>query len=142
MTRKQAEIPGFERQIENAAVEEAAITYYALVRDRSALSKKEKAAQLTLEATMRAHNLLRYEYQDDDGEILVAKIVEGATKAVIEKTGEAESEIGTAVEPSGEGLLADAAKVQRDAGVAVDEGGDVVPIDSAVPRTPKKGKRR
>ena len=52
------------------------------------------------------------------------------------------SEIGTAVEPSGEGLLADAAKVQRDAGVAVDEGGDVVPIDSAVPRTPKKGKRR
>lgn len=141
MSRKQAEIPGFERQVENPAVEEAAAKYCTIRDERSALSKKEKQAQLELEATMRAHNVERYEYLDDNGEVLVAKIVTGTTKAVVEKTGEAEVEIGEGVDdPSSDGLIADAQKAQRDAGVAEDEDGNVIPLDTAAPKK-KRGSK-
>lgn len=86
--RKQKEIPGFERHVENPAVEEAARKYCQIRNERAAQSKKEKQAQLELLATMRANGLERYEYLDDDaGEILEARIVIAPEKAEVVKTG-------------------------------------------------------
>jgi hypothetical protein len=136
-TRRQSEIPGFERQVENEHVERAAAAYCTIRDERAAQSKKEKQAQLELEATMRAHGYDRYEYTDDYGEVLVARIVVGSSKAVVEKTGEADSEIGDGLD-STDSLVAQSRKAQLDAGVAESEDGDVVVPDSSVPRTKKK----
>lgn len=148
MARRQAEIPGFERQVENPAIEEAARAYVEVRDERAALSKKEKLKQLELIAIMRAHNVEVYEYQDDQGEILVVRIKQGDEKAVVEKTGEAEAEIGSGFSdgsdaPAGEdGLINQALAEQAAAGVAEDDEGNVVPIDSAKPKgKSKKGKR-
>lgn len=145
MARKQAEIPGFERQVENPAVEEAAEAYCKVRDERSAMSKREKIAMHTLLATMKAAGLTKYEYLDNQGEILMAQIETGAEKAVVKKTGEYDAEVGDGVDsdegdgPS-VGLLDQVAQAQLDANVGETDDGDVVVPDTASPRQ-KKGKK-
>ena len=144
MARRQAEIPGFEKQIENPAIEDAARAYCEVRDERAELSKKEKIKQLELLAIMRAHKVEVYEYLDDDGEILVVRIKQGDEKAVVEKTGEAEPEIGSGINPDIDqretNLITDALAAQQDAGVSEDDEGNVVPIESAKPKA-KKGRK-
>lgn len=141
--RKQQELPGIERDVEHPDIEAAAIAYRAVCVERSALSKKEHLAQLTLLATMHAHKVEVYPYQDENGEIRRARIKLGKETVVIEDTGEAESEIGVGVDTEGETptsvLAAQARKAQADAGVAESEDGDVVPRNDP-PAKKKRGR--
>jgi hypothetical protein len=147
MARKQAEIPGFERQVENEAIELAAQAYCEVRDQRAALSKKEKQKQLELQALMKAHKVPRYEYIDDNGEVLEAVIVIGEEKAVVRKTGEAESEVGEGVETGGSsgpdvhaGLIRQAEKAADDANVGESVDGDVVVPEKMAPKSTRKGK--
>lgn len=94
MVRKQAEIPGFERQVKNPAVEEAAEAFAVAGDAWSMAAKKRKQKQLELHAIMRAHNVSQYEYIDEAGEVVTARIKVGDEKVVIEKNGDAESTLG------------------------------------------------
>lgn len=142
--RKQQEIPGFERQVERPDIEAAAQAYCEIRDERSALSKREKQAQMNLLAIMRAQKVPRYEYHDENGEVLEAVIVLGEEKAVVRKTGDAESEVGQGVDepdapPIPGGLLAQARQAQADAGVAETTDGDVVPLEQSAPK--KRGRK-
>ena len=151
--RKQTELPGLEKPIENEAVEEAAQAYCELRDQRSALSKREKQAQMNLIAVMHAEvaakrlKIPRYTYLDDNGDELEVVIELGAEKAVVRKTGDAESEIGEGVAErddqgdAGDNVLRQAAASQRAAGVAENDDGDVVPTDASAPKA-KRGRPR
>lgn len=143
--RKQQELPGIERDVEHPDIEAAAIAYRAVCVERSALSKKEHLAQLTLLAAMHAHKVEVYPYQDENGDIRRARIKLGKETVVIEDTGEAESEIGEGVDTEGDetpGLIAQARKAQADAGVAEDEDGDVVPRNDPPAKKKRGGRAR
>ena len=132
MARKQKELPGLEREIKNPAVEEAAEAYCKVRDERSALSKKEKLAMLTLLATLKAQGLSKYEYLDDNGEILEALIEQGAEKAVVRKTGEAETEVGEGADSDDEESILDTAKRS-----AAKNQADVVVPETAAPKGKK-----
>lgn len=142
--QKQTEIPGFERQVDNEAVEAAALKYYGIVAERSALSKKEALAKLKLQATMAAEKVTKYRFWDEAAEAWRIARIDVKETVVIDKDKESD---GGAVDDdsiaSDEGLLADATKAQRDAGVAEDADGDVVPVDVSAPKgkRKRKGKR-
>lgn len=145
MARKQKELPGLEKQVENPQIEEAAEAFCKMRNERDALTKKTTLAMLTLLATLKTHKVEEYEYVDDFGEVLVARIKLGKEVAVVEKTGEAESEIGEGVDDE-ESILdtakRQAAKSQADSNVAEDDDGDVVVPDKAAPKTKRKGKKK
>lgn len=150
--RRQQEIPGFERQVEDPDIEAAALEYCKLRDERSALSKRESKAQALLLATMHAKRTPRYVYLDDAGEELEVVVQLGAEKAVVRRTGEAETPIGQGVEQPdapdtaaadfgpGGNVLAQAAAAQTAAGVSETDDGDVVPPDVAQPRG-KRGRK-
>lgn len=150
--RRQQEIPGFERQVEDPDIEAAARDYCALRDERSALSKRESKAQALLLATMHAKRTPRYVYLDDAGEELEVVVQLGTEKAVVRRTGEAETPIGQGVEQPdapdtaaadfgpGGNVLAQAAAAQTAAGVSETDDGDVVPPDVAQPRS-KRGRK-
>lgn len=142
MARRQAEIPGFERQVENPAVEEAATKYLEIMRERAELSKKEGRAKLDLLAVMRANNVEQYEFPDDSGEIMVVRI-NTKENVKIDKSGETNDDPGEGIDGpedvAQDGLLADARKVQQDANVEETTDGDVTVPDTAAPK--KGGKR-
>ncbi|HVK89493.1 MAG TPA: hypothetical protein VM513_35465 [Kofleriaceae bacterium] len=146
MARKQAELPGIERQIENPVVEEAAQAFVDANETWKHAGKTRTKKHIELLAQMRTHGIERYEFPDENGELLVAEIVTGDEKVVVRKTGEADVEIGEGVEASGDvtgGLLEDAARVQAANGVEVDDDGNVVPPDVAAPKAKRsKGKKR
>jgi hypothetical protein len=138
--RKQGELPGLERDVEHPEIEAAAIAYRKLCVERSELSKKEHLAQLTLLAAMHAKRVSVYPYQDENGKIRRARIKLGKETVVIED----EEESGiieevVEVELPKDGLIAQAAKAQADAGVAEDESGDVIPRDD--PPAKKRGRK-
>lgn len=146
MTRKQTEIPGFERQVENPAVEEACVKWLEVTRQRAELSKKEAQAKAAAQATMQAHGYTEYRFWDDVlGGYRPARIDTKET-IVIDKDIEHDDPPGESVEagedpgPS-EGLLADAAKAQKDANVAEDPDGDIVVPDEAPPAKKRGGRK-
>ncbi len=136
---KQTEIPGFERQIENEAVETAAVKYYDIVFERSALSKKEAVAKLELQATMAAQKVTKYRFWDANAEAWRVARIDVKEVVVIDKEADTEDapvEDGSIA--SDEGILADAKKAQRDAGVAEEDGDIVVPDAPAAKGSRKK----
>lgn len=140
---KQTEIPGFERQVENEEVEKAATKYYDLVFERSALSKKEAVAKLELQATMAAQKVTKYRFWDENAEAWRIARIDVKETVVIDKDAEQDGEPADDTLAGNEGLLADAKKAQRDAGVAEDDEGDVVPVEASAPKKRGgKGKRR
>ncbi len=146
MARKQAELAGFERQVANPAVEEQAQRFVVANETWKQAGKKRTQEHLGLLAQMRTHGLERYEFPDENGELLVAEVLTGDPKVVVRKTGEADIEIGEGVESgddtsTGGGLLEDAAALQQANGVAENEDGDVVPPDVAAPKK-KRGRKK
>lgn len=141
MARKQKELPGLEKQVENPAVEEAAQKFCELRDEHDAIGKKKTDAMRMLLAQLKTHGLKEYEYTDENGNVLVARIKEGKESAVVENAGEAELEVGG--DDAGEaGILEEARaakKAQHDVNVETDDEGDVVVPERAAPK--KKSKR-
>ena len=142
MARKQKELPGLEKQVENPAVEEAAQKFCELRDEHDAIGKKKTDAMRMLLAQLKTHGLKEYEYTDENGNVLVARIKEGKESAVVENAGEAEFEVGDGDGDGEAGILDEARaakKAQRDVNVETDDEGDVVVPERAAPK--KKSKR-
>lgn len=144
MTKKklrQMQIPGTERT-EIPEVEKAAEALREAIADKIEAAHKAAQKQRDLIAAMVAAKVKVYRYHDEHGEEIEARI-EDEPKAKVKKTGEAESELGSGLEPSDSvpaGLVNEALRSQAEAGVEVDEGGDVVPPDKAAPKK-KRGRK-
>lgn len=145
MARKQQEIPGFERQAENPAIEEAAFALVELENEHSAIGRKKTLAMHTLLATLKAHNVPKYEVVNPEtGEVFVAQIKLGKETAVVVKSGEVEDvedESDATDTGPGEGILAQAAKAQADANVEETDDGDVTVPDKPAPKAKRKKAR-
>jgi hypothetical protein len=144
MTRpkRQAELPGIERQVANEDVEAACVKWYDVMAERAKLSKKEADAKATAMATMRAHKLDEYQFWDENAEVYRTARIESKEAIVIAKDIEHDGDAGEGVDPSelgSDSILADAAKTQSNAGVAENDEGDVVPTDASVPKSKKRG---
>lgn len=146
MARKQKELPGLEKQVENPAIEEAAEKYVEILAEHNALSKKKTDAMRMLLAQLKTHGLKEYEFADENGEILIAKIKEGKETAIVESAGESAGEVeleaGDSDAGDDDGLVVEAArakKAQHDVNVETDDDGDVVVPETAAPK--KKSKR-
>lgn len=146
MARKQAEIPGFERQIQNPAVEAAADAFVEASAAWSAAGKERARKHVELLVTMKGENVMSYEFPDENGEYVTVRRKVGEEKVVIERNGDADSAIGEGLSSEDEaatagGLLDDAARAQASVGVAEDDEGNVVPPDVAAPKKKRGGKR-
>lgn len=139
MARRQKEIPGFEKQIENEAIEKAAESFVEANEAWKKAAKTRGAKQMELLATLRAEKRERYEFVDETGNVLVAKIAYGDEKAVVEKSGESETSPDDDSADHTDGLVAQAQKAQKDANVEESDGDVVVPETSA-PKSKRKKK--
>lgn len=139
MARRQKEIPGFEKQIENPVIEAAAESFVEANAAWKKAAKTRGAKQIELLATLRSEKREQYEFVDENGNVMVAKIVYGDEKAVVEKSGESESSPDDETADT-DGLVAQAQKAQKDANVEEDPFGDVVVPETSVPKKKRKKK--
>lgn len=146
--KKQLNIPGTERK-QVPEVEQAAESYREARDERCEMSRREKQKKLELLAVMKAHKVKRYKYDDENGEEILVSLDDKEPDVKVQRTGEAESEVGEGVSsgeggpPAGmSGLIAEAMKDQASSSVEENDDGDVTVPETSAPKSKRKGRKK
>jgi hypothetical protein len=149
MARRQLQIAGTERSDIPPELAEAGEKMLDLRREKRRIGEKAKEARFSVILLMQSHKIPEARFKDPETEEFVDLSIDLEPKLRIKRSGEADTDVGDAVEPATppgnevrDGLIAQAERAMAENGVVETPEGDVAVPETAAPKKKRTAKKR